>query len=366
MRFFFESPLSKDWTRTLKRMSTLWSDVKTPRASRAFSAMLALAGPIMAGALAGHPRVGILASVGGLAVAGTLGGETVRQQARDLFYALGAGSAATFIGSGISGHGSLTAISAVIVCSAVSVFVSFSRPMARAAILFMFCILISANLGNKPVHPLVNASLFFLGAAWTLCVFLAVRPLFRAIGLDRPAGNRTMIALPPKYTAAQLLRRWRRSLKHMPGWQYAIRITLCLAAGLGFEWLWPCHHGYWVLITVVIVVQYDLQAGLQRTIHRAAGTVVGILLTGLLFLGSSSIWTAIAMVAVLAAARPLLMELNYAAYAAVQTPLDYPAPGLRAEFVRVSCNRPAGGDSRGLHSFIDAWICGLVADTLGE
>ena len=42
---------------------------------------------------------------------------------------------------------------------------------------------------------------------------------------------------------------------------------------------------------------------------------------GLLLLGSSSIWATIAMIAVLAAARPILKEANYTAYAAVMTPL---------------------------------------------
>ena len=100
-----------------------------------------------------------------------------------------------------------------------------------------------------------------------------------------------------------------------------LRIVLCLVVGLGFEWIWPHHHGYWVFITVVIVVQRNLEAMLKRTFHRAAGTMLGVLLTSLLLLGSPSIWTMIAMITALAAARPILREINYAAYAAVQTPL---------------------------------------------
>ena len=72
---------------------------------------------------------------------------------------------------------------------------------------------------------------------------------------------------------------------------------------------------------MVIVVQRNLQAALPRTFQRAAGTSLGVLLTGLLLLGSSSMWAVIAIIAALAAARPILTEVNYTAYAAVMTPL---------------------------------------------
>lgn len=295
--------------------------MRTPRASQAVAAMLGLAGPIVVGAMVGHARIGMVASLGGLALSGQGKGETFREQAHGLIYALVAGTIAMLTGSGIAGRGMITALATVAVVTAAGLFGSISRPLARAATLFMLFTIIAANLGIGAAHPLGIMLLFFLGAAWTAGLSLALRPLFQALHLTRIPDNRANVAQPPKYSAGQLLRRWRKSLTHLSGWQYTLRIALCLVVGLGLEWIWPHHHGYWVFITVVIVVQRNLEAVLKRTFHRAAGTVLGVLLTSLLLLGSPSIWTVIAMIAALAAARPVLMEIHYAAYAAVQTPL---------------------------------------------
>ena len=98
-----------------------------------------------------------------------------------------------------------------------------------------------------------------------------------------------------KYTAKQYLRRWWKSLAHLSEWQYTLRITLCLLAATGVDWLWPHHHGYWVLITVVILVRRDLRSSKKLMFQRAIGTVIGVLATSLLLLGMSSIWAAVAM-----------------------------------------------------------------------
>lgn len=283
--------------------------------------MLGLAGPIVVGAMAGHARIGMVASLGGLALSGEAKGETFRERAHGLIYALVAGSAAMLIGSSIAGHGMLTAVATVSIAVAAGLLGSISRPLARASTLFMLFTIIAANIGTEEAHPLGIMFLFILGAAWTAGVSLVLRPLFRALHLDRIPDNRAPVAQPPKYSARQLLRRWRKSLAHLSGWQYPLRIALCLVVGLGFEWIWPHHHGYWVFITVVIVVQRNLEAAFRRTFHRAAGTVLGVLLTSLLLLGTPSIWSVIAIIAALAAVRPILTEISYTAYAAVQTPL---------------------------------------------
>ena len=283
--------------------------------------MLGLAGPIVVGAMAGHARIGMVASLGGLALSGEAKGATFREQAHGLVYALAAGSIAMLTGASLAGHGMLTATATVAIAVAAALLGGISRPLARAAALFTLFTIIAANLGAGEIHPFGIMFLFFLGAAWTVGLSLVLRPLFRAIRLDRIPDDRSDVVQPQEYSAGQLFRRWRKSLAHLPGWQYTLRIALCLVVGLGFEWIWPQHHGYWVFITIVIVVQRNLEAALKRTFHRAAGTVFGVLLVSLLLLGSSSTWIAIAMITVLAAIRPILTEVNYAAYAAVQTPL---------------------------------------------
>ncbi|MBI5594432.1 MAG: FUSC family protein [Deltaproteobacteria bacterium] len=294
--------------------------LKFPRAHQVVAAMLGLAGPIAVGAMTGHPRIGMAVSLGGLALSGEGKGETFREQMPGLIHATVAGSVAMFTGPAMTGHGDmLAAVGIPAVAAAAGLLGGISRPLARAATQFILYTLIAANLGMREAHPLGLMLLFFLGAAWTAGLSLVLRPLFRTMCSAPPIPANT--DQPPHHSAGQLLRRWRNSLTHLSGWQYAIRITLCLAAAEVYEWIWPHHHGYWVSVTVVIVVQRNLQAALKRTLQRAAGTAFGVLLTGLFLLGLPPMWAMIVMIAALSAARPILMEANYAAYAAVMTPL---------------------------------------------
>ena len=226
-----------------------------------------------------------------------------------------------FTGSAMAGHGMLTTFGVPAVAAAAGLIGGISRSLARATTQFILYTIIAANLSAPGASPFGMMLLFSLGAAWTAGLCLVLRPLFRAlrpVPIPRSPAN---VAQPPKPSARQLLRRWRNSLAHLSGWQYALRITLCLIAAETFEWIWPHHHGYWVSITVGIVVQRNLQTALTRTLQRAAGTAVGVLLISLLLLGSPPMWAMIAIIAAFAAARPILMEANYAAYAAVMTPL---------------------------------------------
>ena len=298
-----------------------WLNARALQASQIVAAMLGLAVPIAVGAMVGHARIGMAASLGGLALSGDGKGETFREQAPGLFYALAAGSAAVFAGSAMAKYGMHATFVIPAVAATAGLFGSISRPLARAATQFILFTIIAANLDAPENHPLGMMFLFFLGAAWTAGLSLVLRPLFQAVHFVPIPYTSVNTAQSPGYSARQLLRRWWKSLAHLSGWQYVIRITLCLAAAGAFEWIWPHHHGYWVSITVVIVVRRDLRSALTRTLHRAAGTVFGVLLISLLLLGSPPMWAIISIIAALAAARTILIEINYTAYAAVMTPL---------------------------------------------
>ncbi|MBI5578058.1 MAG: FUSC family protein [Deltaproteobacteria bacterium] len=306
---------------SLRKRVFCWSGARAPRASQVVAVMLGLAGPIAAGVMVGHARMGMVMSLGGLALSGDGKGETFREQVPGLVYALVAGSAAMFTGSAMAGHDMLTAFGVPAIAAAAGLLGGISRPLARATTQFMVYTIIAANLGLSGVHPLATMLLFSLGAAWAAGLSLILRPLFQALGSDPTPHTPANVVPSPRRYAGQLLHRWWNSLAHLSGWQYALRITLCLATAEAFEWIFPHHHGYWVSITVVIVVQRNLQAALTRTLQRAAGTALGVLLVSLLLLGSPGLWAMISMLAVLAAVRPILKEANYTAYAAVTTPL---------------------------------------------
>jgi len=193
---------------------------------------------------------------------------------------------------------------------------AFEGGLISLAAVFILFATIALGLGQQGIRPRGAMLLFALGAVWTIALSLLMRALLRV-------RHRTSVqaAASPRPSASKLLMRWRRSLAHLPGWQYTLRITSCMAAALALERMWPEHHSYWVALTVAIVVTRKMPAALLRTVQRAVGTIVGVLLAGLLLIWALPVWAIIAVVAALAAARPILRAANYAAYAAIMTPL---------------------------------------------
>jgi len=281
--------------------------------------MLGMAVPVAVGAATGHGQIGVLASLGGLALSGDGEGDTFRDQLPGLAYALAATGTAMLTGSMLAGRDLAAALSIPLIAGAVGLFGGLSRPLARAAVQFILFTVIAAHLGAPEVHPLAKTLVFLAGAAWTALLSLTLRPIFQAF-MPSPA-HPAAASPPPRYTMKQLIARWRRSLAHFSGWQYALRISLCLAAAEALALAWPYGHGYWVAITVAIVVHYHVTAALPRALERAGGTVGGVLLCGALMFAAPSVWGLIATIAILAALRPLLREANYTVYAAVMTPL---------------------------------------------
>ena len=190
--------------------------------------------------------------------------------------------------------------------------------MARSATQFILFTIIAMNIGPGHDRPLGLALLFFTGGVWAAAVTLILRPLIR---MALAAGLVAETATPVKYPARLLLRRWWKLMNYSWGWQYALRIGLCLAVAGAYKSLWPGHHGYWAELTVVIVVQRNLEGAWRRSLERAAGTVIGVVLVNLLLLYPWPLRGLIVLIAVLAALRSMLLETNYIAYAAVHTPL---------------------------------------------
>jgi len=107
----------------------------------------------------------------------------------------------------------------------------------------------------------------------------------------------------------------------MPGWQYALRIGLCLAAAEAIAYAWGQHWSYWIAIVVVIIVQRSFRSAIARAFQRAIGTFAGVLIASVLLLWFPPAWLLIMIIGVLSGLRPFLRVRNYTLYAAVMTPL---------------------------------------------
>jgi uncharacterized membrane protein YccC len=154
------------------------------------------------------------------------------------------------------------------------------------------------------------------GAIWTAVLSLVLGALARS-------GNRHARPeeITPPTPLRQRLTRWRRALTRLAGWQYALRLMLCLSIAGLLRWLWPAHHLHWIALTVALLAEWQIDAFPVRTTQRALGAAFGVLATGVLLIYVPPAWVLIVAMGALAGLRPLLRAHNYLAYSAVMTPL---------------------------------------------
>ena len=94
--------------------------------------------------------------------------------------------------------------------------------------------------------------------------------------------------------------------------RHAIRTAVCLAVALWFGRLLALSHGYWIPMTVAIVLRADYGATLSYGLLRVAGTVMGLLLTtALLHFLPPGPWTRLAVMAVFCAAFRYFGTVHY-------------------------------------------------------
>jgi uncharacterized membrane protein YccC len=297
------------------------SRLRTVEASQVVAAMLGLTGPIAIGAFIGHAEMGMATALGGVALSGEGKGLTTTERVLSLFSTLLAGTAAMVTGVAMAGHGRWTIFGLPALAMVAGLLGRISRPLARASRQFVLFTILASGFGVNGEHPFGIAFLFFLGAIWTASLSLVLRPFSHVMFSRSSHAALAEAPRPPKKTLRQLLRHWWDSLATLAGWQYPLRIFICLLAAQALELLWPFSHNYWIGLTVGIVVQRDLQSSLSRTLHRVVGTLLGVLIAGLLALEALPLWAIISIVAVLASMRPVFRDSNYIAYSAVHTPL---------------------------------------------
>ncbi len=298
-----------------------WNRAGIPSTFQVVAAMLGLAGPIALGATIGQLALGATASIGGLAL--SMGGEGPTWQKRALsmaWIAIG-GTIAMLVGSAIARIGGAAGLLVPIIAGGAGLLGSFNRSLAGVTSRFILFMIIAIGAANDSAKPPAIAIAFLLGAIWTACLSLGLQPLFEFWHAQRRRCEPDCIAGPRQPTLLAQFRRRQRSLSHWSTWQYPVRISSCLIVAQAISWLLPTHHTYWVALTVAVVVRRQISESLERVLERALGTACGVGLAMLLFLWSPPAPALIAMVAVLAALRPVLRTANYTAYAMIMPPL---------------------------------------------
>ncbi|MFK4089441.1 FUSC family protein [Kribbella sp. NPDC020789] len=205
-------------------------------------------------------------------------------------------------GAWLGGNGWATAVGVVGLVVIAAVLGGFSRQAAELSARFTTFLVIATGV---PGPPWEAAQWFAVGAAWAVVVGVALAPRD-----EQPAA--------PTYR--QLARRWSRNLRTMDGWRYAATLAPVVALAELIGVFWHQDKTYWIALTVLIVVRRR-GGSLLRATERCLGTLAGVLIGGGVILWAPPAWGIVAIIAVLAGLRPLLRERNYAAYAAVMTPL---------------------------------------------
>jgi Fusaric acid resistance protein-like len=252
-------------------------------------ALLAVAvfAPLAVGQGSDRPAEGTIAALGALNVGLVHVGGPGRRR-------LGAMGAAAVLNAGLLAVGSLVAEPAwltVIAVAAIVPAVSLAGALAAWAPSLSFVgalmFLIGAGLPEGDAGERFLAAL--AGGAWAVAVAAALaaaglRPRSAGVSVV-PAGMR---------------------LSHALRFGVATAGALALAAGLGLE------RGYWLGMTIAVVLHPSLDPTLQRTAHRIAGTLGGAVAGAVVIAYIDDPWALTVLVAALLGLAGALLAYHYA------------------------------------------------------
>lgn len=275
-----------------------------------------MAAPILLGAALGDLEKGFSLAVGSLMVGGIGAHSSFRAQAKTLVLALTPTALAAVVAIAIAGHGVWSQALMVVLAGMAGIVAAIGRPITPMALRFVLFLVVVVGFAEDMPDRLGLLLHMGAGAVWASGLNLVLGAVARAAGY---AGKDP--AETPHTPWCERFKRWRRALTKLAGWQFALRLILCLAVAGVLLWLWPTHHLHWVALTVALLIEWQIDAFPVRTTQRACGTALGVLATGILIIETPPAWALVVGMALLAGARPLLRTRNYLAYSAVMTPL---------------------------------------------
>ncbi|MFI6443867.1 FUSC family protein [Kitasatospora sp. NPDC050543] len=104
-------------------------------------------------------------------------------------------------------------------------------------------------------------------------------------------------------------------------WRQGVRLALCVGLAQALVSLVPVPRSYWVPLTVVLVLKPDFGSVFSRAVLRSIGTAAGLVVAAVALAVVPRGGWEVPVVAVLAAALPVVSRRNYALQTAVITPL---------------------------------------------
>jgi hypothetical protein len=319
------------WRRHLRAASTVgrgviadvtrWERVEID-ALRLLAGGLGLALPVAIGNARGDLGAGMVAAMGALIVSSS--GHAGRLQARftDLLNSTIAGAAGITIGLICDRSDPARSVVPVLTAIVVALIGGLRPSAAKAGAMLLVFEIIGGTLASTPFSTLRVVEYVVAGSIAASALSLI------AYGVGHHILRRH---LPLEDVARRSwsadLKRWWTGLERPSGWLYVLRLGSCMAAGEVVMHLRHTPHSYWILLTIVLVVQRDHANGLARAVERGLGTALGVLV-GAVLLNAIPTWALITALGVIGGVRIHLKAANYTLYALVMTPLIAVLSGL--------------------------------------
>jgi uncharacterized membrane protein YccC len=123
----------------------------------------------------------------------------------------------------------------------------------------------------------------------------------------------TELSLPLELRPANPVATLRANLRRSASaFRHAVRLAVCVVVAMGLSKLLPLAHGYWLPMTVAIVLRVDFGATWKFGLLRTAGTLGGLLFTtATLYILPDGYWPALALMAILCFAFRELAVIQY-------------------------------------------------------
>lgn len=279
---------------------------------------LGFVGPILVAALFGGLPLGLAASAGSLPIGTVAAGRNAGDLSRNLALALiptlcAAGLAVVLVEAGSEGKALV-----VVLAGIAALLGGYSRTAAIVTTRFTLFLIITLNLAAATPHHLLLMLLLAGGAIWTALLWLLFGTIARVTGINRPA---VVEGAEPSPTRAERLARWQASVRQFAGWQYAAKLTLCLAVAAVLDLLYPDHHLHWISLTIVLLAQRRVDLMPVKITQRALGAGLGGVVAGLCVAARPPVWLLVVGIGLIAGTRPLLKARHYLSYSAMMTTL---------------------------------------------
>ncbi len=176
----------------------------------------------------------------------------------------------------------------------------FIRPMPLGAVLIQF----RQQLAAAPAAHQDLALLAREHFDYTSGLIHRMRPAYRHSITPLPPGNGWLKDL------------WLNLTPQSATFRYSLRYACCMAVGYQLGLLLNVENSYWIMMTISIVMQSDYVSTQSKALHRAIGTLIGLLVSVIIISQSPPHWLTLLLISVVTPFFYAFIRTNYAVAAA--------------------------------------------------